>query len=46
MSLSELNLLKIKTRVKYGVSSSELNLVKLREITNNGKSLILSSIFY
>ena len=46
MSLSEMHLLKIKTRVKYGVSSFELNLLKLREITDYGKSSISSLIFY
>ena len=40
MPLSELHLLKIKTRVKYGVSSFELGLVKLPEITNCGKSSV------
>ena len=39
--LSELHLLKI-ARVKYAVSSFELNLVKLQEITNYGKSPISS----
>ena len=42
MPLSELHLLKIKTRVKYGVRYFELNMVKLREITNYGKSSISS----
>ena len=38
MPLSEMHLLKIKTRVKHGVSSFELNLVKLQEITDYGKT--------
>ena len=41
--LSEIHLLKIKTRVKYGVTSFELNFVKLLEITTNyGKRSISS----
>ena len=44
MSLSELHLLKIKTRVKYGDSSFQLNLVKLWETMNYEKvqSLVFS----
>ena len=46
MLFSEMRFLKIKTRVKYGVTSFDLNLVKLREITDYGKSSISSLIFY
>ena len=42
MPLSEINLLKVKTKVKCGVSSFELTEVKLQEITNYGKSSVSS----
>ena len=46
MPISEMHLLNVKKRVKYGVSSFELNLVKLRKITDYGKSSTFSLIFY
>ena len=40
MSLSELHILKIKTRAKFGVRTFESTLVKLREIKNYEKIFV------